>query len=360
MSQPQPVFIFGYTHSGTSLLQNILRQHPDVFSQRSETAFYQFPHHYLADYPSLDTTETVHGMILFCANLIVTGYRRLLSWKTESLDKDLLTTDELNTIQSTLAAHPQHRDVFPKTFDFLAERAGKHVWIEKTPDHTQQAKRILAEIPHAKAIEIVRDGRDILSSKKLREKRLKEKFKSGQETDQDRSLMVYSAYDPFWNGLAWNSAIHAVNAARAESGERILTIRYEDLTAFPEETLNRVCGFIGIEFTPDMLEVDQSNTADDEKDAVKSGTGILSTSVGRYHNTLSRGEIALTNRLLSVGLMQHGYELQSQSTVERVLGILVLLRSLPMLIVRIWNKLKYRGLRYTLDSLKNYVRRLIP
>ncbi len=360
MTSPQPVFIFGYTHSGTSLLQGILRRHPSVFSQMSETSFYQFPHNYMHDYPSLDSNENVHGMITFCANLITKGHGRLLAFGSESLDPNLLSIDELNAIQATLSNSPTHREIFPKTFDFLAQRENKQIWVEKTPDHTQQAKRILNELPHAKAIEIVRDARDIFSSKKLREVRLRAKINSGEINARSRALLGYSDYDPFWNGLAWKSAISAVNAARSHFADRILTIRYEDLTASSESTVKQVCDFIDIEFTPEMLDADLENTADADKEARKAGTGIVSSSVGRYHDTLSRGDKALANRLLFAELRQHGYTVPTLSTSDRLLAILILLRSLPKLIVRIVNKFKHRGAAHTLDSLKNYVRRVLP
>ena len=135
MSSIQPVFIFGYTHSGTSLLQGILRRHPAVFSQLSESSFYQFPHIYMHKYPSLDADEAVYGMILFCANLITKGYRQLISLQSVQHDPDLLSSDELKAIQATLSKQPTHREIFPRTFDFLAERAGKRL---RSEEHTSE------------------------------------------------------------------------------------------------------------------------------------------------------------------------------------------------------------------------------
>lgn len=311
-------------------------------------------------YPSLDADEAVYGMILFCANLITKGYRQLISLQSVQHDPDLLSSDELKAIQATLSKQPTHREIFPRTFDFLAERAGKRLWVEKTPDHTQQAKRILSELPSAKAIELVRDARDILSSKKLREQRLYGKIRDNTATELDTMLLGSADYDTFWNGLAWKTSINAMNQAKASYQDRILTIRYEDLTSQSEATVRKICEFLEIPFVPEMMDADQENVAERDKQETKVGTGILSTSIGRWKSTLSPGEKALANRLLRVELQQHGYQVPALSTLDRVRSIWTLIRSLPKLFIRIWNKLKHKGVRHTVDSWKNYIRRILP
>ncbi len=360
MASIQPVFIFGYAHSGTSLLQNVLRQHPHVYSQRSESAFYQMPHYYKPLYPTLDTETALNAMIAFCANLIITGHRRLYEVKTEPLDPDILAPDELAAIRATLPDNPPHRLVFPATFTFLAQRDGKRLWVEKTPDHTQQAVQILGEIPDALAIEIVRDGRDTLSSKKLREQRMKARLKDGTATIDDKASRGITEYDAFWNSLAWRSAVRAVNRARAEFPERILSLRYEDLTADPEGTIRRVCDFIGIDFQPQMLETERSNIAGKDKLERDAGKGIVASAVGRWHTTLNRGEKALSTRLLHAELRQHGYPVELLRPIDRATSVFTALVSIPKLGERVYSKLRNKGVRHTLNSLANYARRVLP
>ncbi|MCB2213195.1 sulfotransferase [bacterium] len=360
MASIQPVFVFGYDHSGTSLLQNVLRQHPHVFSQRSESAFYQMPQYYRPLYPTLDSETSLNGMIAFCANLIITGHRRLYEVKTEPLDPDILTPDELTAIRATLPTNPPHRLVFPATFTFLAQQAGKRVWVEKTPDHTLQATQIMGEIPDALAVEIVRDGRDTISSKKLREQRLKARLKDGTATIDDQASRGMMEFDAFWNSLAWRSAIHAVNRARARFPDRICTVRYEDLTADPEGTVRRVCDFIGIDFQPQMLKTERSNIAGRDKLERDAGMGIVASAVGRWHSTLNRGEKALSTRLLHTELRQHGYPADVLSLTDRALSVFTALVSIPKIGKRVYNKLRNKGVRHTLNSLASYVRRIVP
>ncbi len=104
---------------------------------------------------------------------------------------------------------------------------GKHRWVEKTPMHVRLIDRIFAYVPDAKIIFVVRDGRDVTAS--LR-KRFGE-FETGlKRWVEDNHL-----------GLAW------------KDDPRVLTVRYEDLVKNYQETMPRICTFIGETFEEEMI-----------------------------------------------------------------------------------------------------------
>ena len=81
----------------------------------------------------------------------------------------------------------------------------------------------------------------------------------GQVASMNRAII--HDFDSTLNARTWVQAHDASRALRERHPERVLTIRYEDFLADQEETLKRVCGFIGIEFLPAMLDVAHSQEA---------------------------------------------------------------------------------------------------
>lgn len=108
---------------------------------------------------------------------------------------------------------------------------GKHVLVEKSPEHLVHLDRIRAAVPGARFIVMVRDGRDVVASLRAR-----------------HGWQFQRAFDA-WFELA------RVAAAALPSAD-VALVRYEDLVTAPEATLRRVCRFLGIEFEPRMLAID--------------------------------------------------------------------------------------------------------
>jgi hypothetical protein len=123
-------------------------------------------------------------------------------------------------------------------FDALTRRAGKDIWLEKTPRHVLHASRILRLVPDSRFIHIVRDGRDVVASIVDRARRNPDRFR-GQE-------------DPAYGIRQWNRSIGATASALEDPGH--LVLRYEALADRGEETLRALCLQIGIEFEEGMLE----------------------------------------------------------------------------------------------------------
>ncbi|MBZ0171487.1 MAG: sulfotransferase [Phycisphaerales bacterium] len=137
--------------------------------------------------------------------------------------------------------------------------------------------RLLTIWPDARFIHIIRDGRDVARSR----------VREG------------------WAGNGWVAAHEWVSAeeeierlAGIVGPERVLDVRYECLLADPEDTLDRVCGFIGLAYSPAMLDIEDSSSykRPDPRFAQrwKSGAG--------------EREIALIEDVQSDMLARRGYE----------------------------------------------------
>lgn len=147
------------------------------------------------------------------------------------------------TLLATMfAAHPQCYVPLKETRVFFRRRArirlmlmriqtllkGKSVLVEKTPRHIEVLDRVRKVAPETKMMLMVRDGRDVSAS-------LFKRF-ANEEDSVGR----------------WITANEVVRAA--ESDPNVAIIRYEDLIVQPEAELRRLCEFVGIEYSPQMME----------------------------------------------------------------------------------------------------------
>jgi hypothetical protein len=202
-------FIVGAPRSGTTLLRLMLDSHPDL-AIPPETGFLTGP-----------TLLPGGGPHEFLRSL-----KRSQNWADLHLDDEKL----LANLSALTAFNPA--DAYRVCYATYASRFSKPRYGDKTPSYAFHMERIEQLLPEAHFIHIIRDGRDTAIS--LR----RQWFSPGQEmTTQAR----------FW-------ADH-VRTARASAGKvrRYLEIRFETLILDTEATLSKICTFIGLDFSADML-----------------------------------------------------------------------------------------------------------
>ncbi|RYG21146.1 sulfotransferase [bacterium] len=107
------------------------------------------------------------------------------------------------------------------------------VWIDHTPQNVRYATLAAEQFPDARFVHIVRDGRAVAASI--------------MPLTWGPNTIVEAA------NLWINRVAHGVALETSALAERTVRVRYEDLLTAPEPTLQRLCGFCEIEFTPEML-----------------------------------------------------------------------------------------------------------
>ncbi len=178
-------------------------------------------------------------------------------------------------LANMFAAHPkvhvplnETRIFFRRTakIRFLALKAeallrGKTRLVEKTPRHVLKIDRIREVAPGAKVIIMVRDGRDVAAS-------------------------IFKRFDDLDAGVdRW---IDSNEIARREqnSGDAIV-VRYEDLVQDPEGQLRKICAFIDLPYSPEMLNYHQSKRMWFGVNEFKKGSG----KDGDEHNKLRNWQV---------------------------------------------------------------------
>jgi hypothetical protein len=113
-----------------------------------------------------------------------------------------------------------------------AAEAGKPWFIEKTPRHVHQIDYIRAAAPGARFIVMVRDGRDV-------------------------ALSIGKRFGDLQAGVErWVADNEA--AARQLGRPDVILLRYEDLVEDAERELRRICAFLGVDYTDQLLNYHQS------------------------------------------------------------------------------------------------------
>jgi hypothetical protein len=97
----------------------------------------------------------------------------------------------------------------------------------------------------------------------------------------------------------------------------VLTVRYEDLAAAPQEEVRRLCAFLGLGYDDDMLaleHVDPARIVPDQAAWFPTlFDGINTSAVGRWRREMSRRDRRIFAALAGAELEQLGYEVDSDS-----------------------------------------------
>ena len=202
-NETPPFFLVGCVRSGTTLLRNLLRQHPNLESPE-ETHFFRWPH----PFGTVDFTHIQEHNETLCAH------------------RDIDGVDEQQFL-SLLANANSRRDMqdgYAKLF-MAAKASGASRWFDKTPQNIYGILLLSAAYPDAKFVHIVRHPLNVVSS-----------------------LRAGKVMGPHTIQAGINTWLEAVSiAAEFQSAwpDRIHTLTYEDLTTSPESMLFAVLDFLG-------------------------------------------------------------------------------------------------------------------
>ncbi|MGH9941825.1 MAG: sulfotransferase family protein [Pyrinomonadaceae bacterium] len=350
-----PIFVVGYMHSGTTLLLKILGRHSTVFAGGGETKFFECLPMIRHAYPDLANDETLRRYVAFVLGIVERGFR--MDPAAAQGDTNGRATLDDGQFAELFAQAQRQRDytaIFRLASDHLARLAGKGRWLEKTPTHVLQIDQIIDSVPGALFVEIVRDPRDVLASKKTRRASV---WASDRFAPEQRSFKhLEKAYDPLWDSLSWKSAVRAGHGAQRRHAGRVFSLRYEDLVAAPEQHVRAVCEFLGLEFEPGMLQVAARNSA--ERGEV-TGEGIAADAVGRWRRTLTPAETALCQSLLKAELDRLEYARVDTDLAARARMPALAAKSLFEFSQRLSRRWRMGGTIYSLNVLGVYWKRLL-
>lgn len=214
-----PIFMFGFERSGTTLLSMITGAHPELAVPLAVAGLWFSYSSKLANYNNLESDADVEKLV---ADLL--QEERIKLWDEELSRDDIFANLTSNSYGDVVGAF--HRA--------YAQRKGKPCWGNldiATLDHMEKANQWF---PNARFIHIVRDGRDVSLS---------------------HETMPYGASNTLECAQKWRERLYANLKMGGMLGEeRYFVLRYEDLVLDPENTLSKMCEFMGLSYSNDMLK----------------------------------------------------------------------------------------------------------
>lgn len=340
------IFIGGYMHSGTSLLQNILGGHSGIFTPKGEIKFIEFLPAIQRRFP-LVSEEQKLAFLKFCFSTVREGVPYIAH------AREALAHNTLQEIPPGFKlAASGHLDIFFQVLDYYASENQKGQWLEKSPNNIFFSDLIFRHLPDALFVIIVRDPRDVLSSKKVRVQAVDKKF-TGEKL---RLKKLEKKYSPLIDSLSWSASNKAGLQLSKKHPKNTCLIQYEHLVSEPEKAVRKICSFLGIPFEPQMLDISFSNAAE----KTRNQKGIFQNS-GQFRQKLSHSEIAFIQRVLKKDLQDLNYELYAPIPfLEKVKSFKFYLTGLFGLAERLIARFKLFGRGYFTSFLKITLRKLRP
>ncbi len=239
---PPVAFILGCGRSGTTILGKILSSHCDV--------------HYLREpYYIWRVITPSSDMIQFFGDAGVNPHCVMGS--------EYITENEVHRFNACMYAESQRRE------------SGSKRLIEKTPINAMRIPMLNALSPTSPILHLVRNGVDVVRSiERLSESNVYQLGGSGnwnQWWGRNHCKWEALANDSKTKGwfegeidllksntqrgaLEWVISLKEINSNRSNLGDRLIEVRYPDLTTEPLSQLQRICEHFTIEPTPKWLE----------------------------------------------------------------------------------------------------------
>lgn len=216
------LFVVGCSRSGTSILQRLLVEQLNLWSL-PETAFFK----------NLGASPVARAdaLCLF-ADILDHGikFEKSVFWRiprsTYSLIKKLGLKEALYSFMSS----QQATNAFVRIMDSSARIASARGWVEKTPLHCLCIREILASIPSARIIFVLRHGEAVTASILDRARRYPEQF--GHQNNIKVAVQL------------WNQCI--AEAAKWQEHPATHLVSYETLTSDIIDAVRILEDFVGI------------------------------------------------------------------------------------------------------------------
>ena len=141
---------------------------------------------------------------------------------------------------STLSPGMPRREVFDRILECFIDDGPTQeprYYVDHTPANIRHVERLSKTYADARFIHIIRDGRAVYAS--VRD-------------------LTWGPRDPISAARWWERNITAGLAAALHTGDRMKTVRYEELVSKPAQVVEGICTWLGIPFEPEMLAGDGS------------------------------------------------------------------------------------------------------
>ena len=309
-----PFFIVGAGRSGTTLLRLMLIAHSRI-EIPPETWFVSELVRRLPIREVLAPAEVARAVEIMTAD-----YR----WP------DMGMTAEALRQAAAALPNPRLVDVIDIVYRHHLASSGKMRFGDKTPRYIEIVPQLSILYPGAKFIHLVRDGRDVAAS-------------IIELNWNDKGCRYYE------RDFRWTQVLRQrEQLGKSDLDRNILDVRYEELVRAPEETMWRICAFLGEEFEPAMIDSNrlvERVPARERKIHPKLEKRLSEEAIAAWRTKLSNLECFAMEACLQKDLRRWGYPLRYSALLWKPLLVAAgwLLFAVGPLLRRIVPPLKRRN-----------------
>ena len=149
---------------------------------------------------------------------------------------------------------------------------------------------------------MVRDPRSVLLSQK---KKWKRKFLGASQIPLLESVRSYFNYHPYTITQLWSAGLGVIE--RNKNDPRVMVVQYEEIVTKPQETISRICSFLGLPYTAEMLEVPYVGSSSDHDDR-NASLGLTTDSIRTsFNDVLTAGERYICEKFAMPYMQKYGY-----------------------------------------------------
>jgi hypothetical protein len=279
-----PVFIVGAPRSGTTLLQYMLRSHPDISLPTGESHFIIPLLRSSSEYGDMRQPANIRRVL-----------ERMYAQSADFLDTDLhgihFDIEELIPYLEGRACSSME-ELISALFELNATGEGAKRWGDKTPYYVLHMKMLRERFPGAQFIHLIRDGRDCALS--LIQRR-----------------HDFRVYNTFFAAKYWEIYVEIGRKTGKELGDsNYHEVRYEDLLEAPEKTMRNICSFLGEEYSDSLINFKKS---EDTGKTPLLRKPVQKGNKGKWRTQMTPGDIYTFERAVGATLRHCGYPITTDA-----------------------------------------------
>ena len=283
------LFLCGVPRSGTTLLQRMLNAHPEL-AVTNDTHF--IPRSLeLVDRSFIQ--QAINGKeIELDQRLIeaVKSYKRFYRLGIDDAEFDW-----------SCKHAKTYRELVANLYATVAKRERKRLAGEKTPDYVRRVCLLHGLFPAAKLIHIIRDGRDVALS--LLDWATPNKGPGKLSLWNEHPVAVAALWWR-WFVMQWIKQASAIEPSLTHE------VHYDDLIRFPKRTLEELSQFLGLPFSPSMLDYHRGKSRiRQDNQSAKSAWLSPQKGLRDWRRDMTESQVELFEFLAGDALVHFGFEI---------------------------------------------------
>ncbi len=313
LKKVRAIHVSGFSHSGTTLLVNIIRNEPTVCSITSEHNFFTYLPKIMKMYRYTSCDDDVlRSYLVFLYSIIRQGvYWTLVRGPFENGDRERFVDRIFSVVRETDLVRMDHVKMFYLAVAQYCLDNGRTMWVAKVnPRHiwrVQESDMIVG---------VVRDPRAVIASRKTR------------QTKGCYSVLM----DSFYLRIFLRSLREEISYQNETAEGRRLLVRYEDLVLYSENIGAWIFQSLGLKYRSEYLATQYVNSAYGGRIGASK---IFSSSLTKWKTVLSRREVGLVESILAMEMVANGYVRETKGSLFKYLMFSDMVAGSKMLLRRI-------------------------